>query len=190
MTQDMFQAGFTEREISKIQSQILVFHIAPDLTKFHYKNHFRSYHMINTRDDVIWEHIKELLPDTSKTSDMLIRTKLGGQKNHQCLLINTLENNTDNPPHHINTYCSQSTDTQKTALLWMKSIILNGINNSIQNEGSTKFIPLPNDLDKPQQTILPKLKTEPIAGLTPLTYRKKVASAKTIRQSGTSRIKE
>ena len=136
LTEDMLDNGFKEKEIKQIQSQVLTFHIGPDLNQFHYKNYFRSYHILNTKDDVVLEPLRPLLPNLEKEERTLRIMPFAKQKNQRILLINTLENNEEHAPHHIGTYCNPANEAQNVALSWGKAILFNGLYNSVQNEGN------------------------------------------------------
>ncbi len=154
MTKDMLRKGFTPRYIKQIQSQILALNIAPNLDKKHYKNDFRSYHLINTKDDFMMEFLGPILPEQRDEKKDLERTFLKEQGNQVVLLINTLKNNTQEGSHHISTYCREANQAQKIALRWGKYILFNGMNNSIENENSDYFEPLPMDLEHAPKKLL------------------------------------
>ena len=154
MTKDMLRKGFSPRYIRQIQSQILALHIAPNLDKKHYKNDFRSYHLINTNDDFMMGFLKYILPEQKSTKDDLTRTCFKEQGNQIVLLINTLKNNTQEGPHHISTYCREANQAQKIALRWGKYILFNAMNNSVENETRTYFEPLAMDLEHAPQKLL------------------------------------
>ena len=154
MTKDMLRKGFTPRYIKQIQSQILALNIAPNLDKKHYKNDFRSYHLINTKDDFMMEFLSPILLRQQGETKDLERTFLKEQGNQIVLLINTLKNNTQEGPHHISTYCREANQAQKIALRWGKYILFNGMNNSIENENSDYFEPLPMDLEHAPKKLL------------------------------------
>ena len=147
MTEDMIDNGFKEKEAAQIQSQVLTFHIAPDLNQFHYKNYFRSYHILNTQDDVVFEPLRPLLPNLDKEKRELSLMPFAKQKNQRMMLINTLEGNTEHAPHHISTYCNPANRAQQVALTWGKAILYNGLTASVQNEESPVRTPLPRDLE-------------------------------------------
>ena len=147
LTEDMIDNGFKEKEIRQVQSQVLTFHIGPDLNQFHYKNHFRSYHMLNTQDDVVLEPLRPLLPNIEKVKKPLTLMQFARQKNQRILLINTLEKNTEHAPHHIATYCNPINEPQQIALSWGRSVLFNGLYHSVQNEGSATGTPLPQNLE-------------------------------------------
>jgi len=147
LTEDMLDKGFKEKEIRQIQSQILTLHIAPDLNQLSYKNYFRSYHMLNTQDDVVLEPLRPLLPDLKKEKRLVALMPFAKQKNQRIMLINTLENNGEHAPHHISTYCSLANAAQQISLSWGKAILFNGLSNSVQNEGNKSLIPLPQELE-------------------------------------------
>ncbi|MBQ7412977.1 MAG: hypothetical protein IJV07_01720 [Alphaproteobacteria bacterium] len=190
LTQDMLENGFNEKEVIKAQSQILAFHIAPDLNRYHYRNYFRSYHLLNMQDDVVFEPLRELLPQTKSENWLIGKTFFGRQKNHQILLINTLENNTEHAPHHIGTYSNPVNEAQKIAISWERSILFNGINNSIQNEGTSGFIPLPQDLEKiPDKLLFMKQKNMPFR-IKIAQYQQQISAAEKIRFTNTIRQRE
>ena len=181
LTRDMSDNGFNAKDIAKAQSQILVFHIAPDLNRHHYRNHFRSYSLLNMQDDVVFEPLRELLPEPHTKDWTIGKTVFARQKNHQILLVNTLENNTENMPHHISTYSNPANTAQKIAISWERSILFNGMNNSIQNETSGQFIPLPQNLeDMPKKVLFMRRKNMPFH--VPSTqYKQQISLAQTVR---------
>ncbi len=154
LTKDMLRKGFSKQTVKRIQNQVLALHIAPNLDKEHYKNNFRSYHLVNTKDDFMMGYLRPILADVPLDDRGLLKTHFVEQKNQTVLLINTLENNTKEGPHHISTYCSQANQAQKIALRWGKYILFNAMNNSVENEASGHFIPLPKDLEHPPKKLL------------------------------------
>ena len=176
MQEDMKENGFKKSEIEKIQSQILVFHIGPALNTYHYQSGFRSFHLLNTQDDVVGMDMMELLPKW-ESDKVLIRTSLTKQKNQIVMLINTMENNTEHAPHHINTYCHPANQAQEIALLWGKSILFNGLANSIRNAKSDTLYPLPENLEQIPNAFLKHQKITLATSLSQATYRRKLTDA-------------
>ena len=151
MYKDMILKGFTEEEAKKIQSQMLAFNIASDLTKEHYKTNMRSYHFIQTHDDVVGTNVNQIFLESPFNGQESFLTTFPEQPNQQVFFVNTLENNTHYDPHTLDTYFNPANTAQKQALSWMKRIVLNGINNSIQNQNSNSFILLPQNLAEPTE---------------------------------------
>ncbi|MDY6407222.1 MAG: hypothetical protein SPL08_00770 [Pseudomonadota bacterium] len=176
MATDMQEYGFKQQEIHQIQSQVLTLHFGAALNEEHFSCGFRTFHILNTQDDVVGQDMLGIIPkwDSKKP---LIRTNLKRQKNQVVLLINTLENNTANAPHHISTYCNQGNKFQEIALLWFKSILFNGLSNSIQNEISTSFIPLGSDLEKWPGAFITRHKITPHVALSNTACRERLKKA-------------
>ena len=93
------------------------------------------------------------------------------------MLINTVENNTEHAPHHINTYCHPANQAQEIALLWGKSILFNGLANSIQNAKSDTLYPLPENLEQIPNDFLKHQKITLATSLSQATYRRKLTDA-------------
>ena len=176
MREDMIDSGFKKPEIALAQSQMLVLHMGPALNQYHYQSGFRNFHILNTQDDVVGMDMLEMVPkwNAEKT---LIRTNIQKQKNQIVLLINTLENNTEHAPHHINTYCNPANRAQEVALLWGKSILFNGLANSVQNAKSNGFIPLPENLEQIPNAFVKRQKISLGTSMPQATYRRKLKDA-------------
>ena len=180
MRDDMIENGFKKSEIDQIQRQILVLHFGAALNEHHYRSGFTNFHILNTQDDVVGMDMMELLPSWEKEKS-LIRVNFKKQKNQIVMLINTLENNTEHAPHHINTYCNEGNMAQKVALAWGKSILFNGLDNSIQNTGKGSFTPLKENLEQMPVRFIKRqgiaLKDSPSTAM----YRRKLQEAQKVR---------
>ncbi len=154
MEHDLQEHHFTKSDIQKIQSQIFAFTIGPDLTPTHYQTNARTYHLLNTMDDVVGQNVLSLIQPVHLDGKNDALTHLKEQPNQKVFLIHTLENNTSYEKHELNTYLNPVNPTQKKAIMWMKALVFNAINNSIQNQMGEKFIPLPQNLEEAPKNLL------------------------------------
>jgi len=176
MRKDMAENGFKKAEIDKIQKQIVAFHFGAAINRYHYQSGFKNFHLLNTQDDVVGLDMMEMVPAYDK-SKILIQTHLKKDKDQTVMLVNTLENNMDNAPHHINTYCNPVNEAQKVALLWMKAILFNGLANSVQNKRSDTFIPLPENMEQIPNGFVRRQKIAVGSGVSSALYHRKLTDA-------------
>ncbi len=165
MASDMKRIGYTDREIQTIQGQMPALIIGPDLTQHYYKNNFQSYHLLTMRDEVVFEKISPVLSKLPTENQDFIRTELKEQKNQRVFLMNDISGNTEETPHNIKTYLRLANRAYRAGNLWKNCVIYNALNNSIQNEGSNRFISLPRQLDRLPKELLFITQKKPLQAL-------------------------
>ena len=156
----MKRVGYNDGEIKTIQGQMPAIVIGPDLTQHYYKNNFQSYHLLTTHDEVVFEKMAPILERLPQENQDFIKTHLKEQKNQRVFLMNDVAGNGEETPHNIKTYLHSGNRAYRIGNIWKNCIIYNALNNSIQNEETSRLIPLPKQLDRlPQKTLFITQKT-------------------------------
>ncbi len=144
LNEDMQKAGYSDKQINLLQSQIFVLTAGANINPNNYKNGFTTYHIMNTQDEIVFFRMRPLLETKELPEGQFICTQLYKQPNQKVLLFCDAGNDFPHSPHHITSYFPDAfANKGHRQMLGLKQgILINALNNSVMNAHRGDFVAL------------------------------------------------